>query len=132
VLGLTDALDDGVLDAAILEDRAQSPYVGLAADENTTGHVPAIVRDLPALGRPAYPESGVAGGRDPPYHRPVPTWAPPLVAFAVLMVILAIGAVAQRYVDPPLDWDDDFRRKLRNWDGLLPVWVQEEARSRRS
>jgi hypothetical protein len=61
----------------------------------------------------------------------VPTWAPPLVAFAVLMVIFAIGALAQRYADPPLSWDDDFRRKLRNWDGLLPVWVQEEARSRR-
>jgi hypothetical protein len=65
------------------------------------------------------------------YHPLVPGWAPPLVALAVLAVIVAIGAVAQRYLHTEESWDADFRRKLSRWDGLVPVWVQEEARSRR-
>jgi hypothetical protein len=70
-----------------------------------------------------------AGGEA--YHPLVPSWAPPLVALAVLAVIVAVGAVAQRYLHTPESWDADFRRKLSRWDGLVPVWVQEEARSRR-
>lgn len=65
------------------------------------------------------------------YHPLVPSWAPPLVALAVLAVIVTVGALAQRYLHEPESWDADFRRKLSRWDGLVPVWVQEEARSRR-
>lgn len=61
----------------------------------------------------------------------MPPWAPPLVALAVLTAIVAVGALAQRYLHPVESWDADFRRKLSRWDGLVPVWVQEEARSRR-
>lgn len=61
----------------------------------------------------------------------MPGWAPPLVALAVLMVILTVGAVAQRVLPTEESWDADFRRKLARWDGLVPVWVQEEARARR-
>jgi hypothetical protein len=72
--------------------------------------------------------AGPGGGA---YHPQVPSWAPPLVALAVLAVIVGLGTIAQRYVHAPESWDDDFRRKLARWDGLVPVWVQEEARSRR-
>lgn len=61
----------------------------------------------------------------------MPGWAPPLVALAVLMTIFAIGVVAQRFLPVEESWDADFRRKLARWDGLVPVWVQEEARARR-
>jgi hypothetical protein len=61
----------------------------------------------------------------------VPPWAPPLVALAVLTAIFALGLLAQRLVDQDESWEADFRRKLQRWDGLVPVWVQEEARSRR-
>jgi hypothetical protein len=47
------------------------------------------------------------------------------------MVILTVGAVAQRVLPTEESWDADFRRKLARWDGLVPVWVQEEARARR-
>jgi len=47
------------------------------------------------------------------------------------MVIFAVGVVAQRYLPTEESWDADFRRKLARWDGLVPVWVQEEARARR-
>jgi hypothetical protein len=61
----------------------------------------------------------------------VPGWAPPLVAFAVLLAIVAVGVALQRYADQTVGWEADFRRKLRHWDGFVPVWVQDEARSRR-
>lgn len=75
---------------------------------------------------------GVGNAAARTYHPVMPSWAPPLVALAVLAAIFAIGAVAQRYLHAPESWDADFRRKLSRWDGLVPVWVQEEARSRRS
>jgi len=74
----------------------------------------------------------LAGAGAEAYHPLVPGWAPPLVALAVLTVILVAGAVAQRHLHAPRRWDADFRRQLSRWDGLVPVWVQEEARSRRS
>ena len=79
----------------------------------------------------ATPRPGVAEPPPSAYYRRMPAWAPPLVAVVVLMAILALGAVAQRLFDEPESWDADFRRKLHRWDGLVPVWVQDEARRRR-
>ena len=63
----------------------------------------------------------------------MPAWLPPLLALATLPPVFTAGVVGQRILERArrrARWDAEYLRALRRWNGLVPVWVETEARRR--
>jgi hypothetical protein len=63
--------------------------------------------------------------------RRVSAVTPPLIALAIVLDVFALGLLARRRIERGMRWDVDFERKLRRWDGLVPVWLEDDSRRRR-